>query len=65
MQLGEASVYNGQRVTVTVTEQDYVQVIDEAGKIYTVHYTTDEEDGKPIEKFLPVEACYALTIHKS
>jgi hypothetical protein len=33
MQLGEASVYNGQRVTVTVTEQDYVQVIDEAGKI--------------------------------
>lgn len=53
------------RVTVTATEEKFVQVIDEKGKLYTISYTTDEEDGKVVERYLPVEACYALTIHKS
>ena len=63
--INEVSLYNGQRVTVIATEQDYVQVVDEKNKTHTITYTKDEEDGKIIERFLPVEACYALTIHKS
>lgn len=31
----------------------------------TLGYTTDEENGKVLERYLPVECCYALTIHKS
>jgi len=63
--LGEVSLYNGQRVTVTETFEDSVCVTDEKGCLHKLCYTTDEEDGKVVERYLPVEACYALTIHKS
>lgn len=65
MNVNDMNVYNGMRVTVIGLADNTVMVCDEKDKRFSIGYTEDEEDGKVVEKYLPVEACYALTIHKS
>lgn len=65
MTVSEKPVYNGMRVTVTETREESVTVVDENGKLYDLGYVEDKEDDKVTERYVPVEACYALTIHKS
>lgn len=56
--------FNGQRVTVISTQDDTVTIRTENGTEKTIGYTEDI-DGDRKERYIPVEACYALTIHKS
>ena len=60
IRIGEDYVFNGMRVTIVCTSFEQVSVADENGKPYTIKYQVEDD-----EQFLPVEACYALTIHKS
>lgn len=51
-------------MTVIETLEKTVVILTEKGQRHTINYTEDI-DGDRKEKYLPVEACYALTIHKS
>lgn len=45
--------------------EDKVVVQDEKMNVFALGFVEDEEDGKVIERYVPVQVCYALTIHKS
>lgn len=51
-------------MTVIETLEKTVVIQTEKGQRHTINYTEDI-DGDRKEQYLPVEACYALTIHKS
>jgi hypothetical protein len=66
---GPVKLFNGQRVTVdsflvNKHGQKIVEVIDTDGCSHVIDWVT-EDSNKYTKHFLPVEACYALTIHKS
>ena len=56
--------FNGQRVTVIDTQEKSVKIRTENNSEHLIEYTEDI-DGDKKENYMPVEACYALTIHKS